>query len=213
MATEGNHSPLTFKALLYSAGSFLIAWSATKLLDTYFDTTLLQDAKGWLIRTWNWMLIDTPMPHWSLLMVVVVLVSTLSVAIYYYRTADGAYGELYEAEKAVHRMNNPEAPALSRSQIMVLNNLSTLVQHGLSTNSRFLGSGLGAATGLDSLELEITLGQLEEKGFVQYTSSVGTVTSTPMLCLTLKGKEYVLAHRKSKAKLAEQKAKEATPES
>ena len=47
MAAEGNHSSFTCKAMAYSAAGFLIALIiATKLLDTYFELTLLAETKG-----------------------------------------------------------------------------------------------------------------------------------------------------------------------
>ncbi|MNF96886.1 hypothetical protein D3C84_796940 [compost metagenome] len=173
--------------------------------------------KDWLIRTWSWALLETPMPNWSLLMLIVVSFSMFSIAIYYYRTIDSAYDDLNEAEQTIYKLRNPEASELSRSQISVLNNLSNSVQSGLPTNSRFLGMGLVASTNLDALELEITLDQLVEKGFIQISSSVGASVGpsapTPTLCLTLKGKEFVLARRKRNAELSEQKKKNEMTES
>ncbi|SDB14739.1 hypothetical protein SAMN03159290_01024 [Pseudomonas sp. NFACC13-1] len=54
MAAEGKHSPFTLRTLTYSVGSFLAAWGATKLLDTYFDTTLLATVRSWLLVFWDW---------------------------------------------------------------------------------------------------------------------------------------------------------------
>jgi hypothetical protein len=215
MATEGKHSPFSIKTMVLSGGGFLVAWGATKLLDTYFDTTLLQDAKGWLLRAWSWLLLDTPMPNWSLLMIIVVLISTLSVAIYYYCTTDGAYSELNAAEQTLHQLRNPAPTDLNRSQVMVLMNIANLAASGLPPSLSSLGLGLGSGTGLKPLELEVVIERLAEKGYVQFSHSAGVSSSSSLgtPCLTLKGKEFVLARRKRNSELAEQKSKAATPES
>lgn len=184
MTTEGKHSPFSIKTMVLSGGGFLVAWAATKLLDTYFDTTLLQDAKAWVLRVWSWLLLDTPMPNWSLLMVVVVLVSTLSVAIYYYRTTDDAYSDLYEAENAVYNLNNPQTPQLTPMQISVMIDLASHADRGVKpTISSFKSSLM-----LGKFQLETSLEQLEAKGLVKHLSVFGVASFE----LTLAGKEYVL---------------------
>jgi len=72
MAAQGKHSPLTFKAMACSAGVFLVAWAAINLLDTHFDLTLMAGTTGWLLRLGDWLLLETPMPNWSLLMIIAV---------------------------------------------------------------------------------------------------------------------------------------------
>lgn len=184
MATVGKHSPFSIKTMVLSGVGFLVAWAATKVLDTYFDTTLLQDAKGWLLRAWSWLLLDTPMPNWSLLIIIVVLISTMSVAIYYYRTTDGAYGDLFEAEKAVYNLNNPQTPQLTPMQISVMIDLASHMDRGVKpTISSFKSSMM-----LGKLQLETSLEQLEAKGLVKHLSVFGVASYE----LTLAGKEYVL---------------------
>lgn len=205
MATEGKHSPLTIKAMAYSTGGFLVAWGATKLLDTYLDTTLLTTMKGWLLRAWSWSLLDTPMPNWSLLMLVVALFSTLSITIYYYRTTDRAYGDLYEAEQTIYKLRNPEAPELSHSQIGVLMCLADFFEGGSAASLAIFGD----SPHFNCLERELDLEQLKSNGYVQFANPAGTTTSTRKPALTSKGKKFVLARRKKDAELAEQKAKTA----
>ncbi|MNR34113.1 hypothetical protein D3C85_1518530 [compost metagenome] len=98
---------------------------------------------------------------------------------------------------------------------MILMNLANLTQRGMPTSPTFLGIGLGTGTGFEPLELEIALGHLAEKGYVEFSHSVGISASTSAgtPCLTLKGKEFVHARRKRNAELAEQKKKNATSES
>lgn len=216
MATEGKHSPFTFKNIALSGmGIVLTSWAIPKVLDHFLDTTLLTTMYGWLQGAWDWGLLETPMPNWSLLMLIVVSFSMFSIAIYYYRTIDSAYDDLNEAEQTIYKLRNPEAPDLSRSQIMVLMNLANLTQRGMPTSPTFLGIGLGSGTGFEPLELEIALDHLVEKGFVVFSHSTGITasTSTGTPCLTLKGKEFVQARRKRNAQLAEQKAKAAKTES
>ncbi|MGH8386706.1 MAG: hypothetical protein ACRESJ_14610 [Pseudomonas sp.] len=206
MAAEGKQSPFTFKSIaLWMLGVFFSSWAIPKSLDYFFDTTLLNTMMDCLLRAWNWLLLDTSMPIWSLLMLNVVIIGTLSVAIYYYRTTSRAYGDLNEAEQTIYKLRNPEAPALSRSQVTVLMSLANLLQGGLLISTHFLSAG----SGLDSLEVEIVLEQLADQGYVKFPSE--NVTSARIPTLTLKGKEYVQARRKRNAELAEQK--KALPES
>ncbi|MGF6221652.1 hypothetical protein [Pseudomonas sp. YL-218 TE3947] len=187
MATEGKHSPFSIKTMVLSGGGFLVAWGATKLLDTYFDTTLLQDAKGWLLRAWSWLLLDTPMPNWSLLMIIVVLISTLSVAIYYYRTTDGAYGDLHEAELAVYKMNNPQSPQLTDVQTHLVEALAFHANYAKTATVE----SVCKFSSLGKLQAEAGLEQLEAKGLVKRKVFRGTFATTTFE-LTLAGKEYAL---------------------
>ncbi|AZE61386.1 MULTISPECIES: hypothetical protein [Pseudomonas fluorescens group] len=211
MAMKSKHFPFTFKNIALSAmGIVLTSWAIPKALDYFLDTTLLTSLKDRLLGAWSWSLLDTPMPNWSLVMVIVVLFSTLCVALYYCRAIDDAYDDLNKAEQTIHKLRNPEAPELSRSQIMVLMNLANLSQSGMPMSTAFLGIG----TGSEPLELEIALGHLAEKGFVEFSHSanISASTSAGTPCLTLKGKEFVHARRKRNAELAEQKKKNAAHE-
>jgi hypothetical protein len=188
MAAEGKHFSLTFKAIAYSAGGFLVAWAAIKLIDTYFDLTLLADTKGWLLRTWNWLLLETPMPNWSLLTVIAALISTLTVAIYFYRTTDGTYGELHEIERKVYKMNNPQFPQLTDNQTLVM---EALAYHANFRKIANLDS-VCKLVSLSKLEVEDGLKQLQVKRLVKQKVTRGTFGATTFE-LTLTGKDYALA--------------------
>jgi hypothetical protein len=110
MAAQGKHSPFMYNVMPYLAGIFLVAWAAMKLLATYFDLTLLVDTTGWLLGFWDWLWLETPMPNWSLLMIIAILISTLSVAIYYACITDGACGELHELEQPSAALSKISAP-------------------------------------------------------------------------------------------------------
>jgi hypothetical protein len=188
MAAEGNHSLFTFKAVAYTTGGFLFALvSATKLLDTYFDLTLLANTKGWLLRAWNWLLLETPIPNWSLLMIIAALISTLTVAIYYYRTTDGAYGELHEIERKVYKMNNPQFPQLTDNQTLLM---EALAYHANFRKIANLDS-VCKLVSLSKLEVEDGLKQLQAKRLVKQKVTRGTFGATTFE-LTLAGKDYAL---------------------
>ncbi|MDF9777742.1 hypothetical protein [Pseudomonas baetica] len=187
MAAEGKHFSLTFKAIAYSAGGFLVAWAAIKLIDTYFDLTLLADTKGWLLRAWNWLLLETPMPNWSLLMVIAALISTLTVAIYFYRTTDGTYGELHEIERKVYKMNNPQFPQLTDNQTLLM---EALAYHANFRKIANLDS-VCKLVSLSKLDVEDGLKQLQAKRLVKQKVTRGTFGATTFE-LTLAGKDYAL---------------------
>jgi len=187
MAAEGKHFSLTFKAIAYSAGGFLVAWAAIKLIDTYFDLTLFADTKGWLLRTWNWLLLETPMPNWSLLMIIAALISTLTVAIYFYRTTDGTYGELHEIERKVYKMNNPQFPQLTDNQTLLM---EALAYHANFRKIANLDS-VCKLVSLSKLEVEDGLKQLQAKRLVKQKVTRGTFGATTFE-LTLSGKDYAL---------------------
>lgn len=188
MAAEGNHSPFTFKAMAYSTGGFLFALVfATKLLDTYFELTLLADTKGWLLRAWNWLLLETPMPNWSLLMIIAALICILTVAIYYYRTPDGTYGELHEIERKIYKTNNPQFPQLTDNQTLLM---EALAYHANFRKVANLDS-VCKLVSLSKLEVEDGLKQLQAKRLVRQKMTRGTFGAT-IFELTLAGKDYAL---------------------
>jgi hypothetical protein len=187
MATQGNHSPFMLKAMACSAGVFLVAGAAINLLDTYLHLTLLEDATGWLLSLWDWLLLESPVPNWSLLMIIAILISTLSVAIYYARMTDGAYGELHEIERKVYKKNNPHFPQLTDNQTLLM---EALAYHANFRKVANLNS-ICKLVSLSTLEVEAGLKQLQAKRLVRQKVTRGTFGAT-IFELTLAGKDYAL---------------------
>ena len=187
MATQGNHSPFMLKAMACSAGIFLVAGAAINLLDTYLHLTLLEDATGWLLIFWDWLLLESPVPNWSLLMIIAILISTLSVAIYYARMTDGAYGELHEIERKVYKKNNPHFPQLTDNQTLLM---EALAYHANFRKVANLNS-ICKLVSLSTLEVEAGLKQLQAKRLVRQKVTRGTFGAT-IFELTLAGKDYAL---------------------
>lgn len=187
MAAQDKHAPFTFKAMAGSAGGFLIAWAVMKLLDTYFDLTLLAETKGWLIRFLEWLMLETPMPNWSVLMLVAILISTLSVAFYYARITEKTNDELHEIERKVYKMNNPQFPQLTDNQTLLM---EALAYHANFRKVANLDS-VCKLVSLSTLEVETGLNQLQAKHLVRRKVTRGTFGST-VFELTLAGKDYAL---------------------
>lgn len=187
MAAQGKHSPSTFKAMAYSAGIFLVAWAAIKLLDTYFDLTVLANTTSWLLRFWDWLSLETLMPNWSLLMIIAILISTLSLAIYCAHNTDGVYGELHEIERKVYKMNNPQFPRLTDNQTLLM---EALAYHANFRKIANLNS-VCKLVSLSTLEVEAGLKQLQAKLLVEQKVTRGTFGATTFE-LTLAGKDYAL---------------------
>lgn len=187
MAAQGKHSPFMFKAMAYPAGIFLVAGVAMTLLDTYFDLTLLTVTTGWLLFFWDWLLLETPMPNWSLLMIIAILIGTLSVAIFYARITDGIDGELHEIERKVYKKNNPQFPRLTENQTLLM---EALAYHANFRKVANLDS-VCKLVSLSTLEVETGLKQLQAKRLVKQKVTRGTFGST-IFELTLAGKDYAL---------------------
>jgi hypothetical protein len=187
MAAQRRHAPFTFKAMAWSAGGFLVAWAAMKLLDTYFELTLLADATGGLLSVRDWLLLETPMPNWSVLTIIMFSISTLSVAFYYVRSTDGAVGELHEIERKVYKKNNPEFPQLTENQTLLM---EALAYHANFRKIANLDS-ICKLVSLNRLEVEADLKQLQIKHLVKHKVTRGTFGAT-YFELTLAGKDYAL---------------------
>jgi hypothetical protein len=186
MAAHGRHSPFRFKAMAYPAGVFLAAWAAIKLLDTHFDLTLLADTTDWLRGFWDWLVLETSMPNWSLL-IIAILISALSVAIYYVRITDGTAGELHEIERRIYKKNNPQFPKLTDNQTLLM---EALAYHANFRKIANLDS-ICKLVSLSTLEVEAGLKQLQAKGLVEQKVTRGTFGATTFE-LTLAGKDYAL---------------------
>ncbi|MFJ2690232.1 hypothetical protein [Pseudomonas sp. NPDC087336] len=187
MAAQGKHSPLMFKAMAYPAAIFLVVVAGMTLLDTYFDLTLLAVTTGWLLFFWDWLLLETPMPNWSLLMIIAILIGTLSVAIYYARITDGIDGELHEIERKVYKKNNPQFPRLTENQTLLM---EALAYHANFRKVANLDS-VCKLVSLSTLEVETGLKQLQAKRLVKQKVTRGTFGAT-IFELTLAGKDYAL---------------------
>ena len=186
MAAQGRHSPFRLKAMVYAAGIFLVAWAAIKLLDTHLDLTLSANTTDWLLRFLDWLLLETPMPNWSLMMIAI-LISTLSVAIYYARITDGTDGELHEIERKVYKKNNPQFPKLTDNQTLLM---EALAYHANFRKIANLDS-ICKLVSLSTLEVEAGLKQLQVKRLVEQKVTRGTFGATTFE-LTLAGKDYAL---------------------
>lgn len=199
MAAEGKHSPFTLRTLTYSVGSFLAAWGATKLLDTYFDTTLLATVRSWLLVFWDWMLLTSPLQNWSVMALAALLLYSFWTVAYYHRTSSNIFFELHKAEDVIHKLRNPEPPPLNRSHINIMQSIARMAETGIHPSLLLFSTG----SGMSQLQVEVIIEQLAAMGFVhtQNTESP-TRQSTPQL--TLKGKEYVLNLRSKNAKDAKQ---------
>lgn len=187
MAAQGEHSRFIFKAMTCSAGIFLVAGAAMTLLDTHLDLTLLADTTGRLQRFWDWLLLETPLPNWSLLMIIAILISTLSVAICYARITDGTYSELHEIERKVYKKNNPQFPQLTDDQTLLM---EALAYHANFRKIANLNS-VCKLVSLSTLEVEAGLKQLQAKRLVRQKVTRGTFGATTFE-LTLAGKDYAL---------------------
>lgn len=172
MAAQGKHSPFMFKAMAYPAGIFLVAGVAMTLLDTYFDLTLLTVTTGWLLFFGIGFYWKRPMPDWSLLMIIAILIGTLSVAIFYAHITDGIDGELHEIERKVYKKNNPQFPRLTENQ--------TLLMEALAYHANFRKvANLDSVCKLVSLSTEVETGlkQLQAKRLVKQKFTRGTFGS------------------------------------
>jgi hypothetical protein len=187
MATPGKPSSLTFKVMAYPAGILLVTWAVMKLLDSQFDLTLMADTKVWLSGFADWLGLQTPIPNWSLLMIIVILIGTLSVAIYYARITDGAYVELHEIERKIYKKNNPQFPQLTDDQTLLM---EALAYHANFRKIANLNS-VCKLVSLSTAEVETGLKQLQVKGLVRQKVTRGTFGTT-IYELTLAGKDYAL---------------------
>ncbi|MEJ5056978.1 MULTISPECIES: hypothetical protein [unclassified Pseudomonas] len=187
MAAQGIHVPFMFKVMAFSAGIVLVAGAIMKLLDTFFDLTLLADTTDWLLLFWDWLLLETPIPNWSLLMIITILISVLSVGICYLRLTDGTHGELHELERKVYKKNNPQFPQLTDNQTLLM---EALAYHASFRKVANLTS-VCKLVSLSTLEVEIGLKQLQAKRLVKQKVTRGTFGATTFE-LTLAGKDYAL---------------------
>jgi hypothetical protein len=187
MAAQGEHSPFMLKAMAFSAAILLVAGAALMLLDIYFELTLLADTTDWLLRCRDWLLLETPVPNWSLLMIIAILISILCVAIYYTRITEGAYGELHEIELKVYKKNNPQFPQLTENQTLLM---ETLAYHANFRKVANLDS-VCKLVSLSTAEVEAGLKQLQAKRLVRQKVTRGTFGATTFE-LTLAGKDYAL---------------------
>jgi hypothetical protein len=187
MAAQGKRSPFMFKAMAYPAGILLVAGAAMTLLDTYFDLTLLAVITGWLLFFRDWLLLETPMPNWSLLMIIAILIAMLSVAIFYARITEGTDGELHEIERKIYKKNNPQFPRLTENQTLLM---EALAYHANFRKVANLDS-ICKLVSLSTLEVETGLKQLQAKRLVRQKVTRGTFGST-IFELTLAGKDYAL---------------------
>lgn len=187
MAAQSEHFPLMLKAMACSAAILLLAGAAIILLDIYFELTLVAATTDWLLRFRNWLLLETSIPNWSLLVMIVIVIGTVCVAIHYARVTDGTYGELHEIERKVYKKNNPQFPQLTENQTLLM---EALAYHANFRKVANLDS-VCKLVSLSTVEVETGLKQLQAKRLVRQKVTRGTFGATTFE-LTLAGKDYAL---------------------
>jgi len=187
MAAQSEHFPLMLKAMACSAAILLLAGAAIILLDIYFELTLVAATTDWLLRFRNWLLLETSIPNWSLLVMIAIVIGTVCVAIHYARVTDGTYGELHEIERKVYKKNNPQFPQLTDNQTLLM---EALAYHANFRKVANLDS-VCKLVSLSTVEVETGLKQLQAKRLVRQKVTRGTFGATTFE-LTLAGKDYAL---------------------
>jgi hypothetical protein len=148
---------------------------------------LLADTTHWLLRFRDWLLLETSMPNWALLMIFAILIGTLCVAIYYARITDGTYSELHEIERKIYKKNNPQFPQLTDNQTLLM---EALAYHANFRKVANLNS-VCKLVSLSTAEVEAGLKQLQAKRLVRQKVTRGTFGAITFE-LTLAGKDYAL---------------------
>lgn len=189
MSTDGNQSRFTLKAMAYSGGGFFIAWAATKLLDTYFDLSLLKGAQSFFVDIWHWLLQDEPLPHWFLISAIVAFTILIGVVSKLKeKVAATEFSE--ELVKTVETVLNPpkvQKPTKVQHKI--------LMKMGVHTDYKipFDPDLLARDCKLTALEFEVAFGQLLSTGMIQWAPRRPGRKQLPLL--SQKGKEYILQAR------------------
>ncbi|WP_338799495.1 hypothetical protein V9K81_08225 [Pseudomonas monteilii] len=212
MAVEDKKSRFTFKSVILSGiGIVLTSWAVPKALDHFLDTTLLATFYGslqvFLLSVWSWLVKAEPHPNWYPVGLTLAALFIAYVAFYFYRLYRSTLKEL-NAELAAKVA--PTTPKLTYDQRFTLTRLAGELEAGPMLSSF---SSFGRGSLFNSLEHEMALGQLEKMGLVEFTNSEGATASARKPTLTLKGMEYVSAHRKELAKKKQEKVDAATPSS
>ncbi|WP_176512035.1 hypothetical protein [Pseudomonas faucium] len=211
MTTDNKKPRFNLTAIAISIGGFLVAWIATKLMDTYLDTALLSNLKdlllGMLKVTRDWLIEEKPQPTWLLVSFIISILILGCLIFYFARLYTLTLNSLNEERAS---KTNPTIPKLTSAQRMAMIRLAGVLEGG-----EMLGSitSFGRGTLFNSLDDEMALEQLELMGLVKFTNPTGTNASTRKPTLTLKGMEYVSARRKATAEKEQLKAKGATPAS
>lgn len=187
MASEGKHSPFTFKKIALSmVGVFFSSWAVPKVLDYFLDTTFLTTMSDWLLGVWNWLLQEQPQPNWLLITFAILSLLLCYTAYRLLCLYSSALDRADKAEQAAAAPKNPSQP-LSKLQTKIM----WCFAHIANTGERFQGSSFSSYAQLGRLELETGIDQLVEKGLLKWTV-YNSLTGGRTPSLTLKGKESAL---------------------
>lgn len=93
---EGKQSTFTFtfKTLVISGAGVFATWFVGKLLDHFFKLSLLKEAQSWATGVWLWLLQETPMQNWVMVLIFFASLALGCVAFYFHRLTTEAYDDL-----------------------------------------------------------------------------------------------------------------------
>lgn len=179
MAAQGKHSSLRFKAIA-SSGVFLVTAMVVMLLADYFELTT-----GWLADLGDWLVLQTSVPNWSLLLIIAVLTSLLCVAIFQARSTYALNGAPHGAARKARKPSTPQALQLTENQTLLL---EALAYHAHCRKIANLQS-VCKLVSLSTQEVELGLKQLQAKRLINQNVTRGTFGSTTFE-LTAAGKDH-----------------------
>lgn len=179
MSAPGKHSSLKFMACT-SAGVVLVAGLFIMLLAEYFELST-----GWLAPVQDWLLRKTPMPNWSLLMIIGVSTSLLSIALYHARQAYDANARPHEIERKANKIKKLQALELTDNQTLLM---EALAYHEHCKKIANLQS-VCKLVSLSAQEVELGLKQLQAKRLINQNVTRGTFGSTTFE-LTATGRDF-----------------------
>lgn len=160
---------ITFRALAWPAICLVASWGVEKVLDHFFDLSIISKLWRAIVSTYEWSLQSTPFPLWLFGLMALLIVVVFCVAFYYYRIAQKAYANLYAVEAQLRDLKHPKEAPMTDDQHMILKVIAEFIERQTFPNFQQLKDHLQ----FSHLRTEAATDVLHDKGLIAWGNRFG----------------------------------------
>lgn len=169
MTLNVGSNAITIKGFVWAAICVAGSWGLEKLLDHFYDLSILSSLWKAIVSTYEWSLQSTPFPLWLFGLMALLIVVAFCVAFYYYRVAQEAYADLNTIEAKLSDLKHPKTAPITDDQHMILKAIAEFIERQNFPNFKQLKEHLE----LSHLRTEAATDVLHDKGLIEWGNRFG----------------------------------------
>ena len=160
---------ITIKGVVWAAICVAGSWGLEKLLDHFYDLSIISSLWRAIVSTYEWSLQSTLFPLWLFGLMTLLIVVAFGVAFYYYRVAQEAFADLNTVETKLEDLKHPKPAPITDDQHMILKVIAEFIERQTFPNFKQLKDQLQ----FSHLRTEAATDVLHDKGLIEWGNRFG----------------------------------------